>query len=357
MSSILLLRGDTGSSMVVEDPVSFAALCARLIREWPDLGDVDQLLIVSASGVRIGRGGTSSGSMTSSVVLGGAMSLTASCLSVPLSDSGSREELYVFSRVNLLTQNPTEPLALAALTRFVDLKVSYFKRSVESFRTSVDGLVHRVKDTLSGLETSLSNLRDIKLHEGLVSENRSTLLDVVPADRLREFGISFHKQLFDFESRCLEWFVACEDIGGEPIGQVLENIRSHELAGVLLEEIFARIKKGLNQLSHISKLPNAYSKTLNEISRRSKFRKEYLAKIEAAKSTLKSIRIAEEDKRKAFNAKYGCHLPAGLFPNLDSTVPDPRIELLSDFDLNLPQIEADDLRASMNTPNEPFLQL
>ena len=90
----------------------------------------------------------------------------------------------------------------------------------------------------------------------------------------------------------------------------------------VIHDYFARMEKDFSYLTHPSKLPRAYEKSLLEVSRRRRFRK----LIDEDCNRLKQAIQKEKDARSVFMSEYGRLLPSEFIPQLRESTPSLKLE-------------------------------
>ena len=296
--------------------------------------------------------------------------LTEDGAKVPLTELLSRPQseisacLVLFFRADF-SEVPSGPIsdetgvktAMTVLSRFLQRRRDAFDQAIAAFWTAVELHSHKTTEMLTALDATLASLKKVDLHVSLVSDERKTLFDVVPHSRISEFKTVLDRQISDLLIKMRLWKAQAEEvcetmdilIAGlrehnpdrrllADFGRAMAAVRKTEMAGVLLEEAFSRSRKSLGQLQHLEKMPLAYEKTLSEIPRRKVFKDKYLAKMAAYRTELAAMRKEENDRRLRYFNKYGVHLPSGLIPGLSDTATQVTIELLEDFDADLPLV-------------------
>lgn len=141
--------------------------------------------------------------------------------------------------------------------------------------------------------------------------------------------------------RCLQlWNARCGHFLQRlrDVSYVQTRLRSVELQGVLFSESLRTLGSQLAQASHIAKMPVAYQKALHELARRRQFKQRYLAYAQHAKDVLKRMKDEEDECRRHFMRRHGCHLPTDFLPGLDTLPPAPVLEVAS-FDEGLPEVD------------------
>jgi hypothetical protein len=141
--------------------------------------------------------------------------------------------------------------------------------------------------------------------------------------------------------RCLQlWNARCGHFLQRlrDVSYVQTRLRSVELQGVLFSESLRTLGSQLAQASHIAKMPVAYQKALYELARRRQFKQRYLAYAQHARDVLKRMKDEEDECRRHFMRRHGCHLPTDFLPGLDTLPPAPVIEVAS-FDEGLPEVD------------------
>ena len=185
-------------------------------------------------------------------------------------------------------------------------------------------------------------------------------MDAIPSARVQEFSVSVGKQAEDLSKRCDTWVAdvhaavyslrdgfkgdTCQDVPHRDsvtlLGSILEKLRSLEVSGVLLEQVYSRVRNSYAQLGHVPRMSQSYDKAMMEIARRKRFKDKYLDRLQQMRSELSALRSDEDERRKRFNEKYGKHLPASLIPSLNDSVGQVTITLAQDFDFGLPDVSA-----------------
>jgi hypothetical protein len=248
----------------------------------------------------------------------------------------------------------------AALKKHLSLRHNAFSAAVASFCSASYSLLDRCESTASALVDDLEKLKSVPLHSSLLTDSRKSLFDALPHSRLLEFSENFttqtaelRRKIGDWEAQATQLIVEAQlpDIDLVSIGGNLSSVRKVELGGVLLEEALSRTKRSLSQISHISKMQEAYDKSLLEISRRRRFKARYLSQLDALRQECEAMRSEEDERRRKFHAKYGCHLPANLIAGLTDSVAPVVAGLQGSFDNSLPEVSASGLTASPETSN------
>ena len=310
----------------------------RIAREIKDIGEVDSLLIITADGDKLER-----------------------------SSSFHSSELYVFGKSDFasskLNSSPSEgsPVisdiqskCVAALKLHVLSRNASFRTAVNTFCSTAVALLDRCESTASSLPLDFEKLQSVPLHETLITESRKTLFDAVPHARLSEFQtyvinqtLELRRKLDDFKDQAAKLSAeAAEVVDVVLLGANLNAVRKCELSGVLLEEALGRAKRNLSQISHVSKMQEAYEKSLLEISRRKRFKQRYLAKLESVRSECEAMRAEEDERRRRFSSKYGVHLPVDLITGLSDSVAPVIVGLTGDFDKSLPDVSSSGVTAN-----------
>jgi hypothetical protein len=254
-------------------------------------------------------------------------------------------------------------IAMKALEHFLTRRRGAFVSAIAGFVTAVEAHATKASEYLGCLDAVFENVKKVELHASLVTEERKTLLDVVPQQRIAEFKTQLDRQILELLVKIGTWksdanqvcdIIAATAAGLDrahssetanpfsallaEVGRTMAAVRKSEMAGVLLEEAFARSRKSLGQLEHLEKMPLAYEKTLTEIVRRRIFKNKYLARVEAVRAELATARTEENERRKKFFNKYAVHLPTSLVPGLGDVVASVGVELTGDFDCELPLV-------------------
>lgn len=115
------------------------------------------------------------------------------------------------------------------------------------------------------------------------------------------------------------------------------KVRGVERQAALLEEEINVQHKSSQQLDHLQKMPKAYQKALSEVGRRRAFRARYTAQSDQARSKLARMMEDENNERRGFVHRYGCHLPTDLVRGLGALVPPVSVEV-PEFDAQLPDL-------------------
>lgn len=121
------------------------------------------------------------------------------------------------------------------------------------------------------------------------------------------------------------------------------KIRNVERQAALLEEEINVHNNYSQQLGHFQKMQQAYRKTIWEVARRRQFHARYVEHCERARNALSKMVDDENNLRRAFLHRYGCHLPADLVPGIGMFVPQASFEV-PEFDIDLPDISLSSLQ-------------
>lgn len=205
----------------------------------------------------------------------------------------------------------------------------------------VESVAEKIKSHHARAETELlPELRSLIPSEGaaptsvLEEEKRSAgVLEVlaklcgnVRAQRLPELQARWEQRQTQFLQRLRE------------VSYVQSKVRDVERQAALLEEEI-NVQRGYSeQLSHLKKMPKAYEKMLHEVARRQQFHEHYLAEREQTRLRLARMAEEENNRRRTFLQRHGCHLPAELAHGLGSLVPPVTIHVAG-FDAQLPKID------------------
>jgi len=257
-------------------------------------------------------------------------------------------DLYLFTKKDFAADKTelgdSQRRCLTALNSHVSLRHASFISSVESFCSASYSLLDRCTSTAGSFPGDLEILKTVQLHATLISDSRQTLFDAIPHSRLLDFHSNFVTQTSEIREKLDPWKKQADLLTRESlislaqIGANLDAVRKSELGGVLLEEALGRSKRSLAQISHIGKMQTAYEKSLVEISRRKRFKLRYAAQMEALRAECEAMRAEEDERRRKFSNKYGCHLPINLIPGLTDSVAPVLTVLQGDFDSCLPEI-------------------
>jgi hypothetical protein len=246
----------------------------------------------------------------------------------------ANEDVYVFFKSDESSSTLKDPFITALQTYFCAKKLS-FNSAVVGFEENFNSLRNSSEETLSGFEGALDALKNLRVSW---QPETTTVYSLLPIERLREFKIEFEKQLKELNAKVLDWKKKCAiEVENSDILATLKNLRGLEVTGTLLEEGMQRVKKALVQLQHPAKLPLACEKVSLEISRRKQYREKLKQKADAIRKEFEQMQTEENEKRRRWFSKYGCHLPVNLVPGLGDFVPsmDIRIPI---FDKDLPDI-------------------
>lgn len=145
-------------------------------------------------------------------------------------------------------------------------------------------------------------------------------------DLLSELQASWERRHHSFMQRLRE------------VSYIQGKVRNVERQAALLEEEI-NVQRNYSQVfSKLQRLPKAYQKALCEIARRRDFKTRYAAQGHHARSTLARMMEEENVRRRAFQQRYGCQLPADLFSSLGSIAP-AAVVTVPEFDVALPNID------------------
>ena len=317
----------------------------RITREIKEIGDSESVLIISTSGYKVDRG---SSLPDSELCLFGKNDFKSPSLtSLAVEDSA------------LILERQSK--CLSALKKHVISRNTAFSLAVSSFCASARTLLDKCDSTANSLPLDFEKLQSVSLHETLITDTRKTLFDAIPHTRLTEFQshvitqtFELRKKIDDFANQAIELSnQSAELTDAAGLGANLTAVRKCELGGVLLEEALGRAKRNLAQISHVSKMQEAYEKSLMEIARRKRFKQRYLAKLESVRSECEAMRAEEDERRRRFSSKYGVHLPVDLITGLTDSVAPVIVALSGDFDKTLPEVSSSGVTA--NDPDSLFL--
>lgn len=145
-------------------------------------------------------------------------------------------------------------------------------------------------------------------------------------DLLSELQASWERRQHSFMQRLRE------------VAYIQSKVRNVERQAALLEEEI-NVQRNYSQVfGKLQRLPKAYHKALCEIARRRDFKTRYAAQGDHARGILARMMEEENVRRRVFQQRYGCQLPADLFSSLGSIAPATAVTV-SEFDVALPNID------------------
>eukprot|EP01117_Protostelium_nocturnum_P004481 TRINITY_DN1617_c0_g1_i1.p1 TRINITY_DN1617_c0_g1~~TRINITY_DN1617_c0_g1_i1.p1 ORF type:complete len:1146 (-),score=470.77 TRINITY_DN1617_c0_g1_i1:49-3486(-) len=121
------------------------------------------------------------------------------------------------------------------------------------------------------------------------------------------------------------------------ISLIQSKIREQANKILLYNEALSRQKAAFQQLAYVHSMPSAYRSSLDEVSRRKKWKKSMGNFVTKTNERISKLRDEENGRRQTFLSNFGRFIPRDLIPGLTQDLPQFEVEL-KPFDSALPNI-------------------